>query len=428
MANVVTKETEQALKKLRLERTKERALTLKIEPRLKEKLLSTNNQELLQAALLDQSRSSRQSLTASLRARATLNEIAELSAKPDVRDSLLVLGINPEQIRISASLSPDPVKDVEALTKILGTTNDGRLRLGLGAVLITKPEPIFDDNLPPGNKGKNPPVGEAVWRSGLKFAALLGVSQGLKAVGLCSGTILSDKWVVTAAHCLLDGKNGGLIEKTKVSVFLPFQNGSESISSPNGFINKGMRRVKVDAITWIGETTNDGYPTTEQGFSQLILEGKDLALLTLNQADVSLLPFPIASVKLYAGKPKNPPVSAVGYGITDLAGVGDLALLVGVRNTLPSGIEDNSDLLTYGPNELSKSGGTCGGDSGGGLFTGRVDGQASQLLLIGVVSSLVGSSPATNSAVCLVSRQSHTSLLTPRNREFICSRVLAACS
>lgn len=428
---ILSKENEEGLRQLRLERSKSWVLQLPVDESVKARLLSTNDQELLQAALQDQSISFGPRLASTLKARAMMHELADLASDQRIEKSLLSSGIDPEKLRANAAFSTNPIQKAQEISKRLEKTNDGRMRLRLEGVLITKPELIADDKLLPGVKGQGPQPDKPVWRSGLKFAALLGVTQGTKTLGLCSGTVVAKNWVITAAHCLLDETSGGIIDPKKISVYLPFQEGNESVSSPNGFVNRDMRRVRVDAVAWIGDTTQDSFPSNEQGFSQIIFEGKDLALLKLNEIDVSSLPTPIASVKLFNGVPTSPPISAisaVGYGITDFSGVGRLGLMVGIRDSLPNGLEDGSDLLTYGPNRMSTAGGTCGGDSGGGLFAGRVDGQSAQLRLVGVISSLVGSGQNSTVDFCVTEQQSHMSLITQRNRSYVCARVPTACT
>jgi len=423
---LLTRDSEHALQQLRIEKLKEHALTLPVDETTKSKLLLSNNKELLRAAIKDRTKFEGDSLAKALAARTSLNEFADLATDPRVTKSLLASGIDPGKLRIAAVSSPNPTKELADLSAQLGVGAGGRIIVKRDDVLITNPERNFSDKLPPGVVGNNPPPGgKGVWRSGLKFAVLIGMQDGANIVGHCSGTFLSGGWIVTAAHCLVDRRSGGQIEAHNLRVYFPFQEGADSVTSPNGFINKGMRMLKVEEAIWLGQLSDQQFPASTDEFGPVIADGLDLALLRLNVAEVAALPNPIPRVKIYSGDLVGSSVSAIGYGVSNVADFGDLSLFVGVRRALPEVV---ANILYYGQNQSDKAGGVCGGDSGGGLFFGRVDGQGSDFRLIGVVSGLLGNGQNSASSFCLASTQTHTSLIIDRNRQFVCDRVPFSCS
>lgn len=419
-----------ALSQLRLERLQAAASNIAIDPHLKQNVLASRDEALLQAVLRDRARLSAKNLEAAVSARAALFEVARLAVDDArVAATLNAYGVQPAQVRDDALNTPDPAKSKARLGQRLGISPGGKLILRTDGVLITKPEPIADDNLLPGQRSPGMPQLNPVWRSGLKFAALIGVRKGAGHTAVCSATLVGEpKWVVTAAHCLLDANKGVRFDLKALAVFLPFQGGADTVSGANGAASRNMRRVRVSSMAWIGDDTNDAFPSTEAGFFSLIAQGKDLALLQLDNTDLAAASAPVAEVRLFSGVPAIPPLSMVGYGVTDSAPDGNLALLVGVRQEPPFGIEEKEPLLVYGPNRAVAGGGICGGDSGGGLFAGRMDGTVVQPRLVGVISALTGDTPASAAGVCLASQQNHTSLLVQRNREFVCRRVPAACA
>lgn len=426
----LARDSAQASQKLRIEKLKERALTLPVDETTKSKLLLSNDKELLQAAIKDRSKLEGNSLARNLAARTSLIELADLAADQRVTKALLASGIDPGKVRIAAVSSRNPTEELANLSKRLGVGTGGRILVKGDDVLITNPERNFSDKLQPGVVGNDPqvPGDKGVWRSGLKFAVLIGMQDGTNIVGHCSGTFLPGNWVVTAAHCLVSRRNGGQVGAQNLHVYFPFQAGTDSVTSPSGFINRGMKRLKVEETVWLGQFFDQQFPASIDSFGSVIADGLDLALLRLNAAEVAALPNPIPRVKIYSGDLVGSSVSALGYGVSNVADFGDLSLLVGVRTTLPEGAEELRNVLYYGKNQSDKAGGICGGDSGGGLFFGRIDGQGSDFRLIGVVSSLLGNGQNSASSFCLASTQSHTSLITNRNRQFVCNRVPVACS
>lgn len=425
-------EGQEALRLLRLEKLERATDSVQLNALTKDRLLGTRNVELLQATLRDNSKlSNNRQLDAAVRARLAMLEVSRLAtADAGVAESLRILGVDPDQLRITATNTPDPVGAKNMLGRRLGVTAAGQLLVRDERVLITKPEPIADDRLPPGQfapgafLSPTPPV----WRTGLRFAALIALRRGTTNTALCSGTVVDRSWVITAAHCLLDSSKGSKIELSTLVVFLPFQGGSETVAGSHGSVSRQMRRVRVSTASWIGDDTNDTFPTKLSGFAPFIQQGKDLAILQLDPSDLAALQSPIANVMLFSGVPAVPPVSMVGYGVTEQAPDGNLTLLVGLRQVPPSGLDRGEALLVYGANKLSGEGGFCGGDSGGGLFAGRMDGTTSEPRLIGVISALTGNEAATSADVCMVSQQNHTSLVVKRNRDFICKRVPKVCA
>lgn len=411
----------------RLERLRSALEGVKLSSELKGRALATNDAALLQSVLFDRSKRTDKELELVVRARTDILDLAASANKPEVSRILKNAGIEPDSLYVLAVSAERPEVEGARLRSKLGVTKTGGFLLRQPGVLITKPELIADDNLAPGKVIPGQTPANPVWRTGLTFAVLIAKTGQGSPVAHCSGTLVGPLEVLTAAHCLLNDTTASLSSPSGLVVYLPFQNGTETVLIPGGRKNSGMRRIGVDSVSWIGEDTNDVFPGTLKAFTPIIQGGKDLAVLKLNSTQVLALPIQPITARLHSGSGPVPPTSAVGYGISDSPQVGPMTLMVGVRNTLPSGVEKGEERLRYADNETSGLGGICGGDSGGGLFVGRIDGTSSSPVLMGVISGLVSDVPASNSGVCLASEQSHSSLLTNRNRKFVCSRAPAAC-
>lgn len=392
---------------------------------LRERVLAMDDEKVLRRVLKDYSARSHDDFEKSVHARLRLLDLAEYAGKPEVANALKALNVDSDNLRTLAISSSKPELNEAHLTSRLGVTKTGGILLRSAEILITKPEPIADDRLAP---GKSTPWGtppDPVWRSGLTFAALVARIETTPAVGHCSGTLIGAQEVLTAAHCLPTGSTS----PARLAVFLPFQDGTETVLTPDGRRNSGLRRIDVVSVSWIGDDTNDRLPDTLTDFTSIIHDGKDLAILKLNPSQMRALPNAPVTARLHSGPmPVPPTTSAVGYGISDRTQEGKLTLMVGVRDRLPNGVLDGDDRLRYADNQVSNLGGICGGDSGGGLFAGRIDGTSQSPALIAVISGLTSDLPASNHQVCLSSEQSHSSVLSTRNRRFVCSRVPSSCT
>src|SRR2546427_9930249 len=67
-----------------------------------------------------------------------------------------------------------------------------------------------------------------VYRQGFTEVVAVGQRAAGQPVGTihCTGTMLKDGWLLTAAHCLFD-KTGARIAQDKLIVYMPFQGSSE---------------------------------------------------------------------------------------------------------------------------------------------------------------------------------------------------------
>jgi len=421
-------EGEQQLRQLRLEKAKRFTLEAPaIHAATRRQLVQSEDRQLMEAALRDQSAHQPDALNEKVQARLQLFHAA-LAAKSAELDSASPVG--EDRLLQLARSSADPAGELRRL-RFRFDPQGVRVILPKPGVLIVNPEKNAPDTtlpgvLPPGFPGL--PGKPPIWRRGLLYAALIGLPRNNRYELQCSGTVVSTYWLVTAAHCLRDATSGQRLSAQQLAVFLPFQGGSESVTGLQGYANRNLRRVAVEETAWVGEDSGDAFPKDDEGLTAMVNEGKDLALLRLRKADMDALPSPIEAVSLHKGAPSAPPVSMVGYGITTALGVSDLTLMVGVRDALPDGAAELSDLLTFGPAAAQKAGGICGGDSGGGLFAGRISGAPGALpRLIGVASALLASVQSGSAEVCVAHQQGLSSLLSERNRKFVCSRAPSVC-
>lgn len=154
--------------------------------------------------------------------------------------------------------------------------------------------------------------------------------------GLCTGTLITPEWVLTAAHCIEN------IAPTNIKIHF----GTVSISS------QGVVRTGAMAIAKPGFSTNN-------------LGKNDIGLVKLNMPITDIKPVPVNLDPAKA--PVGIKVTMVGYGATEVGGGG-----AGVQYTVDQTsiscqgfVGSNTDLLCF--NQVSGKG-KCQGDSGGPSF------------------------------------------------------------
>lgn len=414
-----------ALNELRIDRATENVKTLPLADSLRKQLSETRDLQLMLRVLSKQSALGVDELSKDVKARVFLRAIVTEAQDATVRNYLQHRGLQPDQMLMEAREGGAPIALADTVRSRLVIGKAGVSVLGRADVLITKGERLYPGTVKPGQPVNAPGPQPTVWPAGLTYAGALGKKAGTEFNVQCTGTVITRTWFLTAAHCLLDEATGRRFVNAELSVFLPYQQGKESFIGFSGRPNKNMRRIAVVDSTWLGGEAGEPFPKTADGFSHLIRSGKDVALLKLDAGQVAALPNRIPEVKLYASTPSLPPVTMIGFGVGDKVYLEDSDLAVGVRTSVPPEFAAGRPLFSYGPSVAQ--GGICGGDSGGGMFAGKVTGQESVIYIVSINSGLVGD-VRNDANLCIASEQLHTSMMASSAKTFLCKHAPDACT
>ena len=250
-----------------------------------------------------------------------------------------------------------------------------------------------------------------VYRQGFTEVAAVGQRADGQPVGTihCTGTMLKDGWLLTAAHCLFD-KTGARIAQDKLIVYMPFQGSSEQAMAAQA-LNRNLRSFSVVP----GSATL--YDVEFQPSKLYDFESaKDLAVLRVSVPAGSATWRPV----VLRTANKDMPFTSAGYGLTNAADPGvDGSTLEITRRT--ADVRVFPKYLLYESVSTKGMGRVCAGDSGGPVFAGELNGgpKPPEHELVGVVSG----STATGQSVayCRAGNQYIVRVNTTEVAQWMCS-------
>jgi hypothetical protein len=252
--------------------------------------------------------------------------------------------------------------------------------------------------------------------------ALVDVSQSPHKI-VCSGTMVSKSWFLTATHCLFDSSKASLRSLQTLSIFVPFQNGKETIYTEDARKSENMLRINLGGeYSWFGEALQKkDLPTGRAGMERQIENGLDVLLLKVQTVD---MPNAFTALEVPPFSPIAAPVTLAGYGRTDVKYVFNENLLEIGSQTDQITPMQGGVLFVLAPEVGTGKARICNGDSGGPVFAGDLNGdEPGGYRLFALASAVEGA----HDSACAKGRQTFTRLDRPEVRQWLCTKTAVGC-
>lgn len=204
---------------------------------------------------------------------------------------------------------------------------------------------------------------------------------------LCGASLIHPKWVLTAAHCLLDDDSEKTQRPVKPSKLILYI-GSDDITGQGGRVLKAKSILIHPDFSW---------PHNDVGLIELSAPVHDIQPVLLNEQD----PEAFSATSINA--------TVIGWGLTDQEGqisgelLQKLTLPIISRNTCSNdsfvrkaGWDISSDMLCADTTQNQKA--SCPGDSGGPLVI-NLNGRYTQIGIVSWGSACSGNPPRLHSNV-----------------------------